>query len=721
METEQTPIAEKYPPAPPESPAARKGRLAALFVMPFLMVTMMYATYMGTMHDPQPRDLPVAVAGPGAGDVATQLEASTDGALDVRVVEADEARELVTDREVAGAVVLGENQSATVLTASAAGVSQSSLVSTKVLPTLAGNGWQTATEDLVPVTDGDGSGTLVLFAAMGMVLAGYVPLSGMIQATPNLLRLRRFVPIAVGWAAAVSTIIWTILGPIVGAVEGHYLAFLGTGTLTILAVSTCQLLFSKVMGAMGVLPGMLIFVIFGVPSSGLAMPTASMPGFFQWLHGVLPLGQAGEALRAFIYFEDSQAVQHLLVIAGWLVVSLLLCALRERKGHEIVGGPLYHDREAPLPALAGGPAAHYKLRLVAVTAFPLAIVATVVTLMGFSMHQPTVRDMPVAVVGPAVATEQFVAGLAEQTDGILTFTEVEDREEATELVRTQEVVAAYVLPTEQGGEATLVTAGGAGAAQKNVVTQVFTPVAAASQTPLVIDDIAPLTENDTNSSNSLYTGMSWIMAGFLFFAVLRGGAPEITRTRQLLPMVAGWSVGISVWLWFLFDVLIGAVNGHALEMIGVGAVTVFCVAWFSALLVRPIGLMALLPVMVIAMLAGVPASGGGLSVYMVPEIFRDLTAYLPLPAAVDIARSMVYFGNEGLGHNLLVLAVWGAVGLLLNVLVVDPWLNRSNARPPANVPRAGGSPRGGEGEVVEGEVVDPASGDDLTPEPVGAS
>ena len=45
----------KYPPPPPETPAERKARMIALFVMPFLIVTMMYATYMGTMHNPHPR------------------------------------------------------------------------------------------------------------------------------------------------------------------------------------------------------------------------------------------------------------------------------------------------------------------------------------------------------------------------------------------------------------------------------------------------------------------------------------------------------------------------------------------------------------------------------------------------------------------------------------------------------------------------------------------
>ena len=41
-------------------------RSVFLFLMPFLMVTMMFATYMSTMHSPHPRDMPVAVVGSGA-------------------------------------------------------------------------------------------------------------------------------------------------------------------------------------------------------------------------------------------------------------------------------------------------------------------------------------------------------------------------------------------------------------------------------------------------------------------------------------------------------------------------------------------------------------------------------------------------------------------------------------------------------------------------------
>ncbi|MBW9215932.1 ABC transporter permease [Mumia sp. zg.B53] len=680
--------ATKYPPPPPETPAERKGRLVALFVMPFLIVTMMYATYMGTMHSPHARDLPVAVVGADATaqQFADDLQESSGDALEVRTVDTlPEANELLREQEIAGAIEIpAAGGSASIHRAMAAGASQATLVDKALTPAAAAAGWQVDTVDVEPLTDGDGSGTLVLFAAMGMMLAGYVPLSTLLSGLPNLLRLRRFLPLAVGWGAFTSSLIWLILGPIVGALDGHYPLFLGIGTLAVTAVGITQLLFTKVLGPFAVLLGMLLWVVFGVPASNLAMSVHSMPGMFQWLHGVLPLPAAGEALRSVLYFDGDGVGEHVTTLGVWLVVALVLAALKERRsGDLIIAGPLYTAPDAPLPALPGGPVARYRTRLVAAMMFPLTIVVTVVTLMSFSMHEPDVSDMPVAVVAPAAQAEPLVAALEPDLGEYLDLSVVESREEADDLIRSQEIVAAYVLPEAAGTSPTLVTAGGAGASQQTAVTQMFTPIAAASGSELALEDAAPLTDDDVNGSNSLYAGMAWIMAGFLFFAVMRGGAPDLTRTRQLLPLVAGWSVGISVWLWFLFDVLIGAVDGHAFEMIGYGSLTVFAVAWASAVLTRTLGLFGLIPVMIVVMLAGVPASGGGLSLYMVPELFRPLAEILPLPAAVDVVRSMTYLDATGIGRDLLVLGIWGAVGLLLNVLVVDRWLNRKHVRPPA--------------------------------------
>ncbi len=680
---------QKYPPPPPETSAERKGRLIALFVMPFLMVTMMYATYMGTMHDPQPRDLPVAVVGEGdsARHFAADLEQDSDGALAVRLLDdMAVAKELAQDQDVVGVIELpaGADNKAVVSHVMAGGAAQASLVDELLTPSALARGWEVESVDLQALPAGDGTGTMVLFATLGMMLAGYVPLSGMLAGTPNLLRVRKFVPALLGWSVAISTLLWLILGPMIGAVEGHFALFLGVGTLTVAAVGISQLLMTQLIGPFSVLLGMLVWVVFGVPASNMTMSIHTMPGFFQWLHDVLPLPAAGELLRSVVYFDGKGAGAHLLTLALWFVIPLILAILKERRsGHVVVGGPRYTERDAPLSALAGGPVAPYRNRVVAAILFPLSIVLTVVVLMSLSMHQPDIHGLPVAVVAPtSAAADEFVEAVEPQL-GEYVDLQVAASDEVNDLIRSQDLVAAYVLPSAAGQAPTLISAGGAGSSQQTIVTRLFGGVAAASGAELVLDDIAPLADTDTNGTNSLYVGMSWIMAGFLFFAMFRGGAPDLKRTRDLLPMVAGWSVGISIWLWFLFDVIIGAVNGHALALIGAGSLTVFGVAWASAVVIRTVGLGGLAPVITVVMLAGVPASGGGLSIYMVPDFFRPLAEVLPLPAAVDIVRSVVYLDGVGIWGDVLVLALWAVIGLALNLLVVDRWVNRDGARPHA--------------------------------------
>ncbi|MFW6774271.1 hypothetical protein ACOACO_08300 [Nocardioides sp. CPCC 205120] len=682
---------ESWSRVPPESTKERTGRYVALIVMPFLMVTMMFATYMGTMHDPTPTDVPVAVVGDGASaDAAVEaLEALPDDVVATSSVGSRaEALDLVEAQEVAGVLVPpdGPGQEAQVLTAAAGGAQEAAMVQQTLAGVAAGEGWAVATEDLAPLPEGDASGTLVLFAAMGMMLAGYVPLSILLLGAPHLLSVRRFLPLLLGWSVALSTIIWTLLGPVVGAVDGHLPTFLGVGVLAIAAVGLAQLLFTKVMGALAVLPGMLLWVVFGMPSSNLALPVDSMPGFFGLLHGLLPLPAAGEALRAFLYFDGAGALAHVAVLAAWVVGALGLCLLKERRGGVgLPGEPAYDDADTPLPALAGGPLRTKRIRYAAAALFPMSIVVMVVGLMGTAMHEPEVRGMPIGVVADSPqAAEQFVSGAQDGLGDVADLTVVDSVDELVDQVETKELVGGYVLPRADGSGSAVYSAAGAGASQKTVVESIVTGLASGvGVTPEAID-IAPLTDDDTMGSNSLYVGMSWVLAGFLIMAVMRGGAPQLRTLRELLPFLGGWAVGMAIWLWFLFDVLIGAVNGHALALVGAGSVTIFATSLVTAVFTRTLGLAAIVPVMVVLLLAGVPASGGGLSVYMVPDVFRSLQDVLPLPAAVDIARSLVYFDGSGLGADLLVIGCWGAVGLVLN-LGVDRLLVRRE--PPVIVPR----------------------------------
>ncbi|MBR8639671.1 ABC transporter permease [Streptomyces tuirus] len=541
----------------------------------------------------------------------------------------------------------------------------------------AGHDWTTKTQDIAPLPSGDSAGIAVLLAAIGMIMIGYVPLSGMMTAVPHLLALRRFLPLLAGWAVVTSSVIWLILGPIVGAVDGHYLAFVGIGLLATGAVGIGQLLFARFLGGLALLPGMLLWVVFGVPSSNLARPVHAMPDFFGFLHNVLPLPAAGEALRSVLYFDGRGVGKHLLTLAIWMVATLTLALLMERrKGAALANTPESDNPDAPRPAMSGGPVRSKRLRYFAAAAFPLTILTVVVGMMSASLHQPQIRDMPVVVVGASQEqAEHATKGLQKGLGDLVSLTTSTSLDRATDQIRERDVVGVYVLPTAKGGEPKLYTSSAAGVGQHNALRAMFQQIAQSQKTQLGMTDIKPLNVSDSNGSNSMYAAMAWIMSGFVVMAALRGGAPEIKRLRQLLPMMAGWAVGMAVWLWVLFDVLIGAINGHGWAMVGFGALTIFSISLFTAVFTRTLGIAGVIPVLVIALMIGVPASGGAISLYMVPEFFRGLNDVLPLPAAVDVVRAAVYFDGAGAGGHLATIVGWGAVCLLLNV-GIDRWLAR---------------------------------------------
>src|SRR5690606_12558051 len=193
---------------------------------------------------------------------------------------------------------------------------------------------------------------------------------------------------------------------------------------------------------------------------------------------------------------------------------------------------------------------------------------------------------------------------------------------------------------------------------------------AGSQMTLDTEDLAPLGTEDTTGTVSLYVAMGWIMSGFMIIVVAADAFPPAMRPRNLLPVVAGWSVFMSVVLWLIADPLIGAVDGHFPQLVGTGIVAIFCTAMFTTVFVRLIGLLAVIPVIAVLMFLGVPASGGAMSIYMEPEVFRFLHEVLPMPAAVESVRSILYFGGDSVGGHLVTFLIWGAISLVL-VFVVD--------------------------------------------------
>lgn len=651
--------------------AEKIGRYAAMFIMPILMVGMMITGYLAAMSSPTPNDMPIVVTGATSQTVpfAEALEATDPDAVDVRVVDDVEvARQMVLDREASGAVHLN-GTAATLFTAGGAGASQGSVVQGLLAPQALAQGLSVESIDLAPLPTTDMSGLGAMFLSTALVMAGYLPFSVLVSNSPELLRFRRAVPLLAGWSAVIAALVWLVTGPLLGVVEGHTAEVLGIAWLGVFAVGSVQLFFTRIFGAMAVLVGMLFLMALGVPASNMGMPVHTMPSLYPFLHSFLPTPAIGEAMRSVLYFDGRGVGPHLVVLAIGAAVGLAMTALvdvvKRRKN------PNPEPVVITMPSLHGGARPRSRFwRYTAVFLFPFLMVTMMISVMLGAMDEPTPRDMPVAVVGATTQqAEQTVDGLNSQMAGLFDLEVVGTADEARAMVADREVVGAFVLPSGQNPAATLLSNQSGGSAAQQVVSRVFSQVASSQQWELVSEDVAPLPTSDSGGTAAMYVGMGWILSGFMIIVVGANAAPASRPLRKLLPIIAVYAPLMSALVWVIAGPITGAVDGHFWPLLGVGIVAIYSVAMFSAVFERLLGLLAVIPVIGVLMFLGVPASNGALSIYMEPQIFRVLHDYLPMPAAVESVRSILYFHGDVVPGHLLTFAIWGVISLLVVAMI----------------------------------------------------
>lgn len=646
-------------------------RYAVLFIMPLIMVGMMITGYLGAMHSPTPHGMPVVVAGNGADGIVDDLNDVDDDAVSAEIVDDRyDARDAVYDRDAVAAVVVG-NGTATVYTATAAGAGAVTTVMSLVTPALLADGLTIENEDIAPLPDSDPAGLGAMFLATALVMAGYLPFSVLRSNSPELLTFRRAVPLIAGWAALIAGLVWTVTGPILGVIDlVHTPAVLGIAWLGVFAIASVQLFITRLFGPMGVIFGLLFLMVLGMPSSNMAMSVHTMPAFYQFLHSFLPMPAIGESMRSVLYFGANGLVGHLLVLATGAVAGLLAT-----KAYDVIqrrrnpnAGPL----SVNIPSLHGGRRPDSKFwRYLSLLAFPLAMVTMMVTVMLGAMHSPSPKDMPVAVVGQTTEQAQQAADdMTEQMGDLFDFTALDDQDEAESLVEGRDAVAALVLPSQESPEMTLVANQAGNVSAYQMVDRVFTQMAQAQETTLTVDDVQPLPDRDKNGVVTMYMAMGWIMGGFMVVIVGANAAPQSRPLKRMLPVLIAYAPYMSLIVWSIAGPITGAVDGHFLALWGTGTVAIFSVALFAMVFERLIGMFAIIPAIGTLMFMGMPASNAALSEYMVPTFFRTLHDYLPMPAAAEAIKSIVYFDGDVVWHHVQVLALWGLVSLIV-VFIID--------------------------------------------------
>ncbi|WP_280240558.1 hypothetical protein [Nocardia abscessus] len=275
-----------------------------------------------------PRDLPVAVAGPGATSLADRLHARDAGAFDlVTVADAAAARTAIADRAVYGAIVI-DGGAPTVLVASAASPAVAQQL-TRVAQQLSGTAVPLI-EDVVPTDPDDVGGggftALVLPLVVSSLAAGYL----LSLAVPSI--GARLAGLGL-YAAGAGVFSATVVAIFLSLLPGPYLALAGVIGLMSVAVAATIVAAGVVAGRIGLGIGGLTFLLLGNPLSAASTGPEMLPQPWGTIGQLLPPGAGVTLLRSVAFFDGAAALAPALILLAWTATALTVlsfAALRPR-------------------------------------------------------------------------------------------------------------------------------------------------------------------------------------------------------------------------------------------------------------------------------------------------------------------------------------------------------------------------------------------------------
>lgn len=319
--------------------------LVETLTIPALLFLGLLFCFPMAFHQPQPHHAKLVIAGPAVErKVDTALQRQHPGGFDVTAVaDPREARQAVLDRDaVAGFTAKGRHAVLYVAKANGAALEQAL---TKGFTELAAHNHQKLTvTDVVPTVSKDGPGTTLVYFGIAWNVPGYILATTLLRAVT--LNRRKKLMTIVGVAG-----LFSVVGFLVGVGLGFFPndpAAMAIAFLLTTAVATFSLGMAPFVKHFFPLVGLGLYVVLSVPSSGL-VPVQLLPGFFQGLHAVMPLGNAVDALRGALYFDDVGVLKPVLVLCAWVVAGTALLGLDAWRHHRAAVRRGAEDEQEDVP------------------------------------------------------------------------------------------------------------------------------------------------------------------------------------------------------------------------------------------------------------------------------------------------------------------------------------------------------------------------------------
>jgi uncharacterized phage infection (PIP) family protein YhgE len=209
--------------------------------------------------------------------------------------------------------------------------------------------------DFEPLPNGTGNGLSAFYYALLLLLAGftgsiivsslvdsmlgYIPAEmGPVYRFAQEVNISRFHTLLLKWAmmlilAVLTSAAYLGIATALGMPITHGWSLWLYGAFTIAAVGVTATSLIAVLGSMGLIVNLFIFVMLGLPSNGATIPLEAAPRVFSWLATFEPMHQVFLGTRALLYFDgraDAGLTHSLVMTSSGLVIGLLIGGIATR-------------------------------------------------------------------------------------------------------------------------------------------------------------------------------------------------------------------------------------------------------------------------------------------------------------------------------------------------------------------------------------------------------
>ncbi len=292
--------------------------------LPAIFLAGLLFSFLPAFHHPTPHHIKVAVAAPSAttAQLQHQLDTAIPSGFTLQPVSsAAQARSAVLNNDAVVAFVPAPHPQ--LYGDKADGAAMEAIIRQVFTSVAQSSGATLDFRELVPTRPGDTSGTSPFYLLMACTLPAYFLVVTMQRAVGFSRRAHVATMVVAGAGAALASY---LTGAAMDAIPQHPLALLYLFLLT-QAVSLTSYGLVSFLGPFFPGAAVTLFIMLSVPSNGSTVPTGLLPGFFRFLHPVLPMGNAADALRNVDYFDDRQLGRPTAVLCAWIALGAALIML----------------------------------------------------------------------------------------------------------------------------------------------------------------------------------------------------------------------------------------------------------------------------------------------------------------------------------------------------------------------------------------------------------